>query len=570
MSTNLQNIQNYAPDCIRIIPFGGCGEFGMNLTGYIVEDRLYIMDAGVSFPDSSKLGVESVYPDVGPWIKQFGGVYAYVITHGHEDHIGALPYLLENYPGPVYATPWTKALIENKLERRNIQAKYPIHTVLPGDTIKTEDFTIEYVHVNHSIPQACALYIKSSKLKILHTGDFKIDPDPIIEPITNLKRFQEIGKEGVDLLLADSTNAHIPGPSPSENDVLKPLIEAIGLAEGACFITTFASNFWRIKTIIEACQKTNRKLLVLGGGLENSMRIASDLDVFKAPPGVLVDLSTAQSLNRKQLCVVVTGSQGEWRSALMKLALGEHRQFSILPGDLCIFSSRTIPGNEKVVQTMMSLLERRGAKIFSHRDNPNIHVSGHAYRGDLIKMIEAIQPKTFIPIHGSFSHLISNGRITKENVTKVQKTLLIENGDILDVTTKGSSITDRIDVNVVYVDSESYESVGYDVLRERLKIGELGLVNIAVSYTNTKNSKSSKAQCSLVGLSAKKGKTKAQIEAEFRKAAEKSCQQALSEKVFAESELSERIRLDIRRVAQNIYGKKPVVLIQLISASSDV
>lgn len=561
---DLPSILNHKKDSLRIIPFGGCGEFGMNLTAYIVEDRIYVVDAGVSFPDPSKLGVEAIYPDMDPWLEQFGGVYAYIITHGHEDHIGALPYLMQKWPGPVYATPWTAALIRGKLERRGVISKYPITEVQPGDVVETEDFTVEYVHLNHSIPNACGLFIKTPTLKVFHTGDFKIDYTPDMEPVADVKRLKEIGNMGVDLLLADSTNAHIPGPSPSEAVVVEPLKKAFAQAKGAVLVTTFSSNFWRLKTIFDVCEATGRRLLVLGSGLETSLRIASDIGLYKASPSLLIDPTQAESYDRKKLAVMLTGSQGEWRSALMKLAQGEHRTFSIMPGDLCVFSSRTIPGNERVVQTMMSLLELRGAEIYSGRDDRNIHVSGHGCRDDLKTMISAIRPKTFIPVHGTYSHLHSNGKIPTELGLSATKTVEVENGDVIDLSKDGVFLSDRIDVYHRFVDSESYIPLSYETMRERLRIGELGLAVVTMSYDKVEQDIIGKVQVTLQGLSGRMDESIVEIEKLCAKAAARGFERGFEDVGSNKADaLVESIRIEVRRVLFSVYRKKPVVIVHL-------
>jgi ribonuclease J len=562
---SVQSIANFDSGKLRIIPFGGCGEFGMNFTAYIIEDRIYLVDAGVSFPDPSKLGVEAIYPDLDPWLKQFGGVYAYIITHGHEDHIGAMPYMLKKWPGPVYATPWTAALIRNKLQRREVSSKYDIIEVQAGDVVQTEDFTVEYVHVNHSIPHACALLIKTPNLKVLHTGDFKFDYTPIGEKTANLTRLKEIGDSKVDLLLADSTNAHIPGPSPSETVVIGPMKKAFELAPGAVLVTTFSSNLWRLKTILDTCEATGRKALVLGTGIETSLNIASELGLYKAPPGLIVDPSTSHSLPRKKLAVLLTGSQGEWRSALMRLALGEHKLFSILPDDLVVFSSRTIPGNERVIQTMMSLLERRGARIYSARDDKDIHVSGHAYRDDLKTMISAIKPKAFIPIHGTFSHMNSNGRIPDELGLKSTKTYLVENGDIIDLTASGVELCDRLSIDHKFVESESYISIDYENMRERLRIGELGVVVVTMPYDSQEQDLCGDPKITIQGLGSPDGMNPSDIEKGCQNAAKKSLRKALEDKVKTEKDLTERVRVDVRRYLAKTCNKKPVVIVHIHS-----
>lgn len=556
------SILNFNSKTIRIIPFGGCGEFGMNLTAYVVEDRVYVVDAGVSFPDPSKLGIEALYPDMDPWFAQFGGVYAYVITHGHEDHIGALPYMMQKWPGPIYATPWTAALIRNKLERRGVPAKYPITEVRAGDIVETEDFKIEYVHVNHSIPDACGLFIHSKELKIFHTGDFKIDQTPVLENVANLKRLKEIGDMGVDLLLADSTNAHIAGPSPSESVVADPMIDAIGQAQGAVLITTFSSNFWRIKTIFDACQKMGKKVLLLGAGIEGSLRVAAETELYDAPPGLIIDSSQAQTLPRNKLAIILTGSQGEYRSALMRIAQGEHKAFSIGPEDLVVFSSRTIPGNERVIQTMMSLIERRGAKIYSVRHNPNIHVSGHGYRDDLKTMLNCIRPKTFIPVHGTFSHLQSNARIPAE-INLNAKSIIVENGDVIDLTPEGVVLSDRLDITHLFVDSESYLPLKYEIMRERLRIGELGLAVVTISYDKAEREILGDVRVTLQGLGERPGETLDEIEEQCAKSARKGFDRGFAAGETAVEEISEHVRVEVRRTLFALYRKKPVVIVHL-------
>lgn len=557
------SILNFNSKTVRIIPFGGCGEFGMNITAYIVEDRVYVVDAGVSFPDPSKLGIEAVYPDMDPWFSQFGGVYAYVITHGHEDHIGALPYMMQKWPGPIYATPWTAALIRSKLERRGIALKYAITEVRAGDIVETDDFSIEYVHVNHSIPDACGLFIRTPELKIFHTGDFKIDHTPVLEKAANLTRLKEIGDMGVDLLLADSTNAHVAGPSPSEAVVPDPLIKAINIAEGAVLITTFSSNFWRIKTIFDCCEATGRKVLLLGAGIEASLRVAAETGLYDAPPGLLIDTSQARNLPRNKYAVILTGSQGEGRSALMRIALSEHKGFSIAPGDLVVFSSRTIPGNERVIQTMMSLLERRGAKIYSGRHDPNIHVSGHGYRDDLKVMIQSIRPKTFIPVHGTFSHMQSNSQIPAEIGLKNTKSVLVENGDVIELAQDGVKLSDRLSITHMFVDSESYLPIKYEIMRERLRIGELGLAVVTMSYDTAEREILGDICVTLQGLGERPGETLAEVEAQCAKAARRGFDRGFSAGETTAEGVAEHVRIEVRRVLFSIYRKKPVVVAHL-------
>ena len=560
------SITNFNPGSIRIIPFGGCGEFGMNMTAYICEDRLYLVDAGISFPDPSKLGIEAIFPNMGEWISQFGGVYAYIITHGHEDHIGALPYMVDKWPGPIYATPWAAGLIENKMMRRGINLRYPINQVRPGDKIQCEDFTIEYVAFNHSIPDACGLMIRQGKFNIFHTGDFKFDLTPVLEKPVDLNHLKKIGAEGIHLLLADSTNSHIKGHCPSEQTVVEPLQQAFDSAgDGAMVVTTFSSNFWRLKTILDLCQANGRKVLILGGGLETCLKIASDTGLYEPPKGLVIDPSAVSSFERRKVCVLATGSQGEWRSALMRMAKGEHRLFSICPGDLVVFSSRTIPGNERVIQYMMSLLERRGARIFSARNNPLIHVSGHGYRDELKGLLSALRPKYFMPVHGTFSHLTSNSQIPSEIGLTDTRSFVIENGDVIDVDREGLTISDRLDIEHFFVDSESYTLLSHETLRQRLRIGELGLVVVALACNVEDPQILSSPKIEVYGLVPPGDQGLEAFMQDISDAASAGFRKAVAAREDSPEELEEAIRIEVRRMLFQSLRKKPVVVCKLIS-----
>jgi ribonuclease J len=463
-------------DNLKIIPFGGCGEFGMNLTGYLFRDKLIIVDCGVMFPDPSKLGVDAIYPHIDPWFEQFGGVHAYLITHGHEDHIGALPYVLDRWPAPLYATPWTASLIESKFERRKVAGRFPVSRVTPGDRLQFEDVTIDWIPVNHSIPMASALYMNFAGKTVFHTGDFRIDFDPQYETPMDLGRIRQIGDEGLDLLIADSTNAHRPGLGPSELSVTGPLGELIADTPGAVIITTFASNYWRVKTIANLCAKFGKKLLILGGGFDQGIRIADEIGFEPLPAGIMApqDQVGLGNIPRDKLVVLASGSQGEWRSSLSRLSNDEHRGFKVAPGDTVIFSSRIIPGNEKSVLWLINNFQRRGVRVVTSRDNPGIHVSGHAYRGEIATLVENLRPRNFIPMHGTFTHLDANESIVTELGLEGTSTLLMENGDIVELSDTGCELSGRIEVESLYVDADSHSSMTKDVLRERLRIGEGG------------------------------------------------------------------------------------------------
>jgi ribonuclease J len=464
-------------EVVRLLPFGGCGEFGMNLTGYIFRGKLFVVDCGVMFPDPSKLGIEVIYPDIDAFFERAGGVHAYLITHGHEDHIGALPYILGRWPAPVHATPWTAALIQAKFERRKIAGQFEVKEVSPGSWLNFGDVSVQYVPVNHSIPHASALLMHFGDLRVFHTGDFRIDFQTQYEPKMDLDNLRNIGKKGVDLLIADSTNAHRPGFGPGELSVLEPLSDIMRDCPGALIITTFASNYWRIKTVAALCEQLGKKLLILGGGLEQAIAIAEKVGFDPLPNGIRAteEQVSLGHIPRDRVVVLATGSQGEWRSALSRLSSGEHRSFKIVPGDTVVFSSRIIPGNEKSVLWLVNNFVKAGAKVITSRENPGIHVSGHAYRDEIKTLVECLRPRNFIPMHGTFTHLASNEQVIAELGLSDTSTLLMEDGDIIELSHEnGLSTAGSIDVGMVYVDSDSYASMSKEVLRERLRIGEGG------------------------------------------------------------------------------------------------
>jgi ribonuclease J len=452
------------------------------------------------------------------------------------------------------------------MTRRGINMRYPINHVRPGDKIQCEDFSIEYVPFNHSIPEACGLMIRQGNFNIFHTGDFKFDFTPVMEKAVDLNHLKKIGSEGIHLLLADSTNSHIKGHCPSEQTVIQPLQEAFDSAgDGAMIVTTFSSNFWRLKTILDLCQANGRKVLILGGGLDACLKIASDTGVYSPPKGLIIEPSAVSNTERRKLCVLATGSQGEWRSALMRMAKGEHRMFSICPGDLVVFSSRTIPGNERIIQYMMSLLERRGARIFSARNNPLIHVSGHGYRDELKGLLTALRPKFFMPVHGTFSHLTSNSQIPAEVGLTDTRSFVIENGDVIDVDGKGVTIADRIDIDHFFVDSESYTLLSHEILRQRLRIGELGLVVVALACDINERRILSEPKIEVYGLVPPGRQDLETFKQEISDAARAGFQRALSAREDSEEDLEEAIRIEVRRMLFQSLGKKPVVACKMIA-----
>jgi ribonuclease J len=548
-------------DRLRIIPMGGCGEFGMNVTAYLHRNRLFVVDAGLRFADQVKLGTDAVIPDVDPWFAAVGGVHAYVITHGHEDHIGALPYLVERWPAPIYATPWTAALIRNKFTRRGVDpSKHPITVVEAGDKVSDGDVDFEYVHMNHSIPHACALYIRTPAGNVFHTGDFKYDASPVIEPAISVDHLGVIGAEGVDLLLADSTNADKRGQCPGETSVLGPLTKIFAEAPGAVVVTTFSSNLWRLKTIADACLATGRRLFVTGAGVDATLTVAESLEVYKLPDGLRVQENYLDDVPRQQLVVVATGCQGEFRSALARIAYGEHKSFSLHPEDTVVLSSRIIPGNERSILNMLDQIVKRGSKIITARDVPGVHVSGHAYQGDLEVLIRGLKPRCFAPKHGTFTQLKANA-MTAERLG-VDRLCVIENGDVIEMAAGEVRLAGRLEFGVQYVDSESNVVLTHETLRDRLKIGELGMILVTGTYERGRGWISS-PQLDLVGLALPLRIDTAAFMREQTEFVERNTTRLDKQQKLGWDALVEELRITLRRQFQQVLKKKPVVMVKL-------
>jgi len=555
---------NQHSSSVRIVPLGGCGEFGMNLTSFLSGGKLFVVDAGVRFAEPFRLGVDAILPDVDKWFAEAGGVYAYILTHGHEDHIGAMPHLLQRWPAPVYGTAWTIELLRNKLFRIGLDpTSFKLNVVAPGDHVVTEGFDAEYVHINHSIPMACSLYMRFPGLSVFHTGDFKFEDDPIIERPADLERLMRIGQEGVDLLLADSTNAEKDGPCPSERSVYEPLLKVINQCRQAAVVTTFSSNLWRIKTIVDVCRAAGRRLYITGGGLENTLNVAKAVGLYELPPELRIPDELISSVPRDRLLVLATGCQGERRSGLARIASGEHRFFRLDPGDAVIWSSRLIPGNEKAVISLSNNVQRLGAHVITPREAPGIHVSGHAYGGDIERLLKLIKPKYFLPVHGAFSQLNANHKRPFAAPTTETEAQIIESGDVIDAQSDGISIAGRIDVELKFLESDGSGLLSYGELRERLRIGELGLARIDGVYSLAHESWLVEPTIELVGIGFPETMRKADWILSKTTKLKQLVPQLLRQKNLSAEQTAEEVRQLIRRELQRFLRKKPVVSVKM-------
>ena len=466
---------------IKISFLGGINEVGKNMTCYEFSKSMLIVDCGLAFPESDQLGVDFVIPDFTFVERNKDRIKGVLITHGHEDHIGALCYLLKKINIPVYATLLTAGLIRGKLSEHKLDHEVDIHIVKAGDTVTLGDFDVEFIHVNHSIPGAVALAIKCDSGTIVQTGDFKIDTSPIDGEIIDLSRFAELGNEGVMCLLSDSTNAEQPGFSQSESKVgetFKNLFNQAG--DRRIIIATFASNIHRVQQIIDIAANTGRKVALSGRSLENVVSIASELGYVNIPEGTLISIDEIKKYSDDRLVIITTGSQGEPMSALSRMAQGGHRKVSVGYNDCVIISARPIPGNEKTVYRVINDLLKLGANVI-YEKMYDVHVSGHACQEELKLMLSLVKPKYFIPVHGEQKYLRYHAKLAESVGIDKNNILIADNGYEISVSDRNISVSGTVASGKVYVDGYGVGDVGARVMKERLHLGQDGIIIVTAT-----------------------------------------------------------------------------------------
>ena len=466
---------------VKIIPLGGLGEIGKNITLYEYDGDMFLVDCGMSFPDEEMPGIDIVIPDFTYILENKEKIKGLVVTHGHEDHIGAIPYLLRNFNLPIYATRLTIGLIEGKLKEHKLLGDAKLNTVKPGEKIALGNFTVELIHVNHSIPDAVGLAITSPAGTVIHTGDFKIDTTPIDDRVIDIGRFAEYGKNGVLALLADSTNAERPGYTASERLVGGSFSNFFKKAEGhRIIVATFSSNIHRIQQIIDEAVNCNRKVAVSGRSMLNVVTVAEELGYLKVPENVLIDVADIKYYDQGEIVIVTTGSQGEPLSALHRMAYSEHRQIEIAPGDMIIISATPIPGNEKLVSKVINELMKRGANVVYERMY-DVHVSGHACQEELKLMMSIVKPKYIIPLHGEQKHLMKHASLAEQMGIPDENVLLAVNGAVIELSEEKMSWSETVTAGKVLVDGLGVGDVGSIVLRDRKHLSDDGIIVVAVS-----------------------------------------------------------------------------------------
>ena len=463
---------------LRVIPLGGLGAIGRNMTVFEYDGKLLIVDCGVLFPDVDQPGVDLILPDFASILDRLDDVQAIVLTHGHEDHIGAVPYLLAHKPDiPIVGSRFTLALVEAKLAERRIEP-YTL-TVDAGQGERLGPFACEFFAVNHSIPDALAVAIKTPAGTVLHTGDFKMDQLPLDGRITDLAGFARLGADGVALLLSDSTNAEIPGFVTPEREIGPVLDSIFAKATGRIIVASFASHVHRVQQVLEAAHAHGRKVAFIGRSMVRNMGIARDLGLLRIPGGLIVGLDDAASLPPHQIVLMSTGAPGEPMSALGRMATGDHRHISVGAGDTVVLASSLVPGNETAVYRVINQLSRAGAFVV-HKDVAKVHVSGHSPAGELLYLLNVVKPRNFMPVHGEWRHLRAHARLGVEAGVDPDRVMLCEDGEVVDLVDGRASVVGHVKSRYVYVDGLAVGDVGESLLTERRILGDGGFISATV------------------------------------------------------------------------------------------
>ena len=469
---------------LNIIPLGGLGEIGMNMMAYQYGGDIIIVDCGLMFPEPDMLGIDYVIPDIS-WLREHASdVRAILLTHGHEDHIGALPFVLQELPVPVYGTPLTLGFVYGKLQEYKLDGLVELREVRPRDVVEFGPFSVEFLRVAHSVVDGCALAITTPEGVVIHTGDFKIDQTPVDGELTDLASFARYGERGVLALLSDSTNVEREGYTLSEKSVGEAFADIFPGCRGRIIVAAFSSSIHRVQQVADAAAACGRKILLNGRSMVANVRIARELGYLHIPEEQFMELRELPHTPREQVCIISTGSQGEPRSSLIRIAMDDHKQIKLEAGDTVILSSRVIPGNERTISELINHLYRRGAEVY-HERTSEVHVSGHASQEELKLMINLTRPRFFIPIHGEYRHLTVHARLAHRTGIPAGRCLLATNGDVVTFYGETACIEEKVESGRVFVDGKGVGDVGNVVLRDRKHLSEDGMVVIIIGMNKT-------------------------------------------------------------------------------------
>ena len=468
---------------LKIIPLGGLGEIGKNMTAFECGGDIIVVDCGMGFPDEDMYGIDIVLPDISYLRSNADRIRGMILTHGHEDHIGAVPYVLRELDIPIYTTPLTAALVELKLEEHDLLYNTQIFTKKTGSVFRLGCFTVEFIHVNHSIPDSVALAIGTPLGTVIHTGDFKIDVTPISGGMLDIARFGQLGNDGVLALLSDSTNAEKAGHSDSERKVGESFDKLFMGCDKRIIITTFASNVHRLQQIINVASKYGRKVGITGRSMENVLRVATVLSYMDIPDDVMMDIDKLNKLPKNKVVIISTGSQGEAMSALYRMAFSEHKQITVDAGDRVIISASAIPGNENMISRVIDELFHKGAEVIYDR-HTDLHVSGHASQEEHKMILGLVKPKYFIPVHGEYRMLVKHAELAKIMGVNPKNIVLAENGKVIEITKKSIKCEESVPSGAVLVDGSGVGEVGSVVMRDRHRLAEDGMVVVVMPFSS--------------------------------------------------------------------------------------
>jgi len=553
-------VQESAQPLLEVVPLGGLGEFGLNMLAVSWGETLVLVDAGAMFPEPELFGVDLVIPDLTYLQQRAARTTAIVLTHGHEDHIGALPHVMPILNGPIYGTPLTLALVEAKLAEHEIDAGDRLKAVHPRDKVVVGDFTLEFVRVTHSMPDCMALAVHTPVGVLIFTGDFKIDQTPLDGEHFDFHRLAELGGQGVLGLFADSTNIERPGVTGSELSVVEAFEEIFSSTKGKIVVTSFATSLFRIQLLVNLAAQFNRQVAFVGRGMVETSQIAQRLGYLKVPAGLAVRDAEVKSLPAGKVLCLVTGSQGEPLSALSRIAINDHRHVSLAPDDVVVFSSREIPGNERSIDRVINHIARRGADII-HQGHKHVHVSGHGSEEELKLMLSLVRPRCFVPVHGAFRQRARYARIG-ERITRNQPgrvdILIAENGDVLRFDRSGGAIAGKVPAGRVLIDGAAASGLGQEVLRDRRHLAEDGLIVPVIAINKQTGMIEGVPDIIARGLAVEAG-----AENPLREAARLVIELLESAGVEERTDygmMKERISVELRRFIRKRFGQRPLVI----------
>jgi ribonuclease J len=543
---------------LEIIPLGGIGEFGMNCMAVRYEDEMLILDAGMGFPEETAYGVDVCIPNFDFLEEYREHITAIVLTHGHEDHLGALPYLLKKFNVPVYCSHFTAGLAESKLEEHELTNDVLLHRVEPRDVVEIGVFTVEFIRVSHSLVDCFSLAIKTPVGTIIHTGDYKVDETPVIGEPIDLRSFRRYGQEGVLALLSDSTNATVPGRTPSERAVIPAFEEIFAEAGGRIIVAAFASSIHRLQIVIDIAQQFNRKVCVLGRSMQKNVEISDRLGYLDIHDGLLVSLNEAKQMSDHEIVFLVTGSQGEARAALSQMATQSYKGLMIDEGDTVVLSARIIPGNERLISRMIGMIYKRGANIIEEKRRL-VHVSGHASQEDIRIMTEAVRPKFVVPIHGEYRMLFRHKEFVKNHLGYAEENIvLIENGDVLELDGERAAVVGKREIGRTFIDETGFEEIQSETIRQRRQLAYEGMVTLIVTINGETGELQSPPEIvtrGVRGFDSTNGSLK-----DAQRVVTAAITGASRQTLADESLLKEHVRVELKRFIQKLTGGRPVIM----------